>query len=774
VPDVSWITGLGSGRAALFEKMGTPASKPSVSATSEPAATVEDLPDPPTIEPDINSAIQSTPQPAGASSDPIVERREPKLDDERNSLMDFGKKILATAFPEMYATGRAVGGVLEKLYSGVAAVEEGAKRDRAEGLARQAEYRRDVDTLRFDLGGTNAVLKQNTSLLQQEVQLTTRGVSLLHDILGAVRNGRAGVGGWIEEALAGVGLAGVVKGAKPLIRGAGVKTAVALAAITGLALAITAFYNKLTERAGKTEPAPVPGLRPPAPADDSSALVHKTSYAPSRSDDSNNSDVVTIRAGEVRYVADRMVFDADTMTFASSSSTGGGQAGSLIQGASYGGGSFGGLVQRASFESTPALGAPGGGMTDAGGGVGAPLIRGSGSGSAGGTPPQPQLSPQQQSAVDALSKGPVSASSDQARVFSGMSQDDLSAAGIQKTGEGDRAQYSFSKGAESIAPEEAARSLADKSGMFKSTSVPYEASAITKEMGITQKQYDAFKEGVTDIEGKRYDRMGGSGGRFAGRYQMGMLGRTEVSDAARRLGIPVPTQQEFLSNPALQEKIFENYTLDHYHTLMKNPKFAAMSKEQQLEVLGYAHNQGTGSPTRGGGAWSYLESGQVGRDAWGTSGTAYMPKIRARLAQAQAESEREAKGGFSPQDIQAERSRMATQRNVDRAKSALLNQRATTRSADALHDMARPKPVSPPSVPPPVAPRVEAPGPVQDINYTVSPKYHHPDSRSTSLISAMNVEHKPPGLSPKYYAYLYPHLYGDKAVVSPETRNRTA
>ena len=161
----------------------------------------------------------------------------------------------------------------------------------------------------------------------------------------------------------------------------------------------------------------------------------------------------------------------------------------------------------------------------------------------------------------------------------------------------------------------AARAARGESG------VPYSAGSITKEMAITQAQYDAFREGVTDIEGKEYGHMGGAGGRYAGRYQMGP---GEITETANRLGVARPDTSEFLSNKAEQEQFFENYTLDHHRQLMRNPRYAAMSKEQQLEILGYAHNQGVG------GAENYINSGRAGADAWGTSGTAYFAPIRQR------------------------------------------------------------------------------------------------------------------------------------------------
>lgn len=155
--------------------------------------------------------------------------------------------------------------------------------------------------------------------------------------------------------------------------------------------------------------------------------------------------------------------------------------------------------------------------------------------------------------------------------------------------------------------------------------VAYGAGSITNEMGISQSQYDAFREGVTDIEGKEYGHMGGGGGRYAGRYQ---LGPAEITETAARLGVSRPDTGEFLTNKQEQEQFFENYTLDHYRQMNRNAEFQNMPHERQLEMLGYAHNQGVG------GALHYINTGRAGADAWGTSGTAYFDPIRRRYQDA--------------------------------------------------------------------------------------------------------------------------------------------
>jgi hypothetical protein len=91
--------------------------------------------------------------------------------------------------------------------------------------------------------------------------------------------------------------------------------------------------------------------------------------------------------------------------------------------------------------------------------------------------------------------------------------------------------------------------------------------------------------------------------------------------------VAAPTQQQFLSNPAMQERFFENYTNAHHRTLMaRSAKYRAMSSAEQLAVLGYAHNQGAGGAAR------WVETGQVGRDAFNTPGTAYSAAVTRNLA----------------------------------------------------------------------------------------------------------------------------------------------
>ena len=150
-----------------------------------------------------------------------------------------------------------------------------------------------------------------------------------------------------------------------------------------------------------------------------------------------------------------------------------------------------------------------------------------------------------------------------------------------------------------------------------------DAANLQKTMGISKEQYDVFRGSVAKIESPSYSKKGGSSGRFSGAYQMGA---DEIKDSAKALGIAAPSREEFLANPQLQEKLFDKYTEGHHKQLMKNEKYASMSKEEQLKVLGYAHNQGAG------GASKWLKTGVAGKDAFGTAGTKYYEAIGENLS----------------------------------------------------------------------------------------------------------------------------------------------
>jgi hypothetical protein len=157
---------------------------------------------------------------------------------------------------------------------------------------------------------------------------------------------------------------------------------------------------------------------------------------------------------------------------------------------------------------------------------------------------------------------------------------------------------------------------------------PGTSPLMSKALGIAPGQWDAYRAGVAGIEsqGGTYDIMGGAGKRYAGAYQLGMVGKPQVAEAAATLGIPVPTKAELLANPALQEQLFDAYTYNNHNSLMeRSAAYRAMSSEEKLKTLGYAHNQGPG------GASKYLRTGNAESDAWGTSGAKYPAAVGAQL-----------------------------------------------------------------------------------------------------------------------------------------------
>lgn len=138
---------------------------------------------------------------------------------------------------------------------------------------------------------------------------------------------------------------------------------------------------------------------------------------------------------------------------------------------------------------------------------------------------------------------------------------------------------------------------------------------------------------VAAIEHEQYDQMGGAGGKYAGKYQMSA---DAIRESAGQLGEHAPTQAQFLSDPAMQERYFKAYTKQNEWTLLTHSeKFRGMNDLQKLAVLGYAHNQGAG------GATNLLKTGISRKDAFGTDGTRYMDEfMRESAAVAQRRSDR--------------------------------------------------------------------------------------------------------------------------------------
>lgn len=134
-------------------------------------------------------------------------------------------------------------------------------------------------------------------------------------------------------------------------------------------------------------------------------------------------------------------------------------------------------------------------------------------------------------------------------------------------------------------------------------------------LGITPEDFLRYRNALLSIEGGDYGVMGGSGGKYAGAYQMG---GPAIAEAAARLGEATPTTEAFLADPDMQERFMDAYTAINHGRLLDNAKYAALPPGEKLKILGYAWNQGAG------GASSYLNTGKVGVDGFGTPGTKYI------------------------------------------------------------------------------------------------------------------------------------------------------
>lgn len=239
-----------------------------------------------------------------------------------------------------------------------------------------------------------------------------------------------------------------------------------------------------------------------------------------------------------------------------------------------------------------------------------------------------QLSQERQDIVKMLKAGEIPADDPRVGFLKDLSAADLQKAGLQKNDKGD-GKYTYSKPEVQVSDEEVDKRIAEsssKAGLNKDTKlVEHEPSHTTTALGIDKRQYNAFRESLAGIEsaGGKYGIMGGSSGRFSGAYQ---FGAAEIRETARQLGEPEPSREQFLKDPALQERFLDRYTKAHHDQLMNNPKYAAMGPEERLGVLAYAHNQGAG------GASKWLTTGQAGSDAFGTSGTKYTSAVAAQLA----------------------------------------------------------------------------------------------------------------------------------------------
>jgi hypothetical protein len=169
-----------------------------------------------------------------------------------------------------------------------------------------------------------------------------------------------------------------------------------------------------------------------------------------------------------------------------------------------------------------------------------------------------------------------------------------------------------------------------RGGMFKMAEADAQNIAI-ENIGIDEDMWAAYKKEVAKIEsgGKKnpYQVAGGANKHYDGKYQLGKMAK---ADAGQLLGIELGHGKKdrdlFRKNPALQEKAFAAYTAKNHSYLMnKSAKYRELDKQQQIAVLGYAHNQGWSE------AKKWLDGGAEGQDAFGTKGSKYYKAIAKNL-----------------------------------------------------------------------------------------------------------------------------------------------
>ena len=203
----------------------------------------------------------------------------------------------------------------------------------------------------------------------------------------------------------------------------------------------------------------------------------------------------------------------------------------------------------------------------------------------------------------------------------------------------------------------------------------YQGGGFVERMGMTRSQFEVYKKAVADIESKGsggYAAKGGANDHYDGKYQMGKVAKM---DAARLLGEKFPghdaaARAAFRADPAMQERYFEAYTNANYGYMMSDPLFASASPQRKLEILGYAHNQGWSK------ALDWLNTGEVGRDAFGTAGTKYVDAInKAFKGKTSAPPVMPAGSFFGPgfdsnERAQSERMNLIDLMNANRAKQS--------------------------------------------------------------------------------------------------------
>lgn len=237
------------------------------------------------------------------------------------------------------------------------------------------------------------------------------------------------------------------------------------------------------------------------------------------------------------------------------------------------------------------------------------------------------------------------------------------------------------------------------------------AEQIQQSLGISPEQYAAYKNTIAGIEsGGQYDISGGSSGKYHGAYQMGYRA---MADAGRALGVDVPNPKsdpsgyqkfvsQFRSNPELQDRMFDAYTLKNVRYIMSNPqvrdRFVSRDAVGRAEVLGMAHSAGAG------GASKFLLDPEGGEsyDAFGTSGSVYRSKVGQALS-----------GGELPKA--AEKPAMPPKTTAPSTAAISTKARPVTARTPGTFSLSKPATVAAPTVPR-EAPRIAAAGPMSNVS----------------------------------------------------------
>ena len=99
------------------------------------------------------------------------------------------------------------------------------------------------------------------------------------------------------------------------------------------------------------------------------------------------------------------------------------------------------------------------------------------------------------------------------------------------------------------------------------------------------------------------------------------MDRDALSDVG--VGFTAADREAFLADPDAQESALRSFKLQTHSTLSRLSRgYREMPRTEQLGILGYAHNQGSG------GALDYLRTGRVVRDGFGTNPEIYISAVR--------------------------------------------------------------------------------------------------------------------------------------------------